>query len=709
MTTSVEFLGYIISNHGVSMDPRRVDSIKTWPQSSTLRELQMFLGFANFYRRFVRYYAKITRALTELLKGSKQGKQNGPFVFNKDAIAAFTALILAFTQAPMLVHFDPKNHIRVETDASGFAIAAILSQLVYLVGEAGEATWHPVAFYSRKMIPAETRYETHDQELLAIVTGFEQWRHYLEGSRYPIIVLTDHNNLRYFMKTTSLNRRQSRWALALAEYDFEIKYRTGKTNPADGPSRRPDYDGGADDEICLPTLQNKLRNITIAAIGIAPILTRAAAKAQLPHGLGAIEAPQLEELDDESTGEVPTKDLASTSVFDEEIEDAEDAKATEEDDAQIAHSAVTQQLRRSDARTACGKENHLEAPFALLLAKIGELQGKDPTVIKVKEQLSSDTMRAACAERGWSIHKEIVFYFHAVLVPDESALRIEILRLHHDDPLAGHFGTKKTRALMSRKFYWSRMTADIDAYVKGCDVCQRNKTPRHRPYGELASLPTPSRPWAEISMDFITELPPSRSGNDIYDAILVVVDRYSKMSLYIPAKSIWTAEDLADVLFEKVLLVYLGVQGIVFYRGSLFTSGYWFAICYRIRIKRRLSTAFHPQIDGQIERQNQTLEHYLRCYCNYKQDNWGSLLPLAQYTYNSAPHASIGVSLFESVFGIVADFRFNWDDKDCPNVLAARERIQSLWDERDRLVDRLKVAQEAQARSHANKTIPKTY
>lgn len=152
-------------------------------------------------------------------------------------------------------------------------------------------------------------------------------------------------------------------------------------------------------------------------------------------------------------------------------------------------------------------------------------------------------------------------------------------------------------------------------------MCQRFKTPRHRLYGELSLLSMPTRPWKEISIDFITELPSSRSGNDIYDAILVIVDRFSKMALYIPARSTWIAENLADVLFEKVLLFFDGVKGIVFDRGVLFTSGYWSAICYSSRVKRKLSTAFQSQTDAQTERQKQKLEHYLRCYCNYRQDS----------------------------------------------------------------------------------------
>ena len=146
----------------------------------------------------------------------------------------------AFTEAPILRHFDPKCHIRIETDASGYAVGGVLSQLTsdHLTSDQGQ--WHPVANFSRKMIPAETRYETHDGELLAIVEAFKTWRHYLEGCKHEVLVLTDHNNLRRFMDTKSLSSRQVRWAQELSRYHFWIDYRQGKANgAADALSRFP--------------------------------------------------------------------------------------------------------------------------------------------------------------------------------------------------------------------------------------------------------------------------------------------------------------------------------------------------------------------------------------------------------------------------------------------------------------------------------------
>ncbi len=134
----------------------------------------------------------------------------------------------AFLKALILNHFDPERHIRIETDASGYAIGEVLSQLT----SDDSGRWHLVAFFSRKMIPVETRYETHDGELLAIVEAFKTWRYYLEGCKHKVLVLTDHNNLQRFMDTKSLSSQQVRWAQELSKYHFRIDYRQGEANGA---------------------------------------------------------------------------------------------------------------------------------------------------------------------------------------------------------------------------------------------------------------------------------------------------------------------------------------------------------------------------------------------------------------------------------------------------------------------------------------------
>jgi len=227
--TTVSFLGFIISPNGISMEPDHVAAITEWPMPISIEDIQTFLGFANFYRRFIEGYSRITAPITSLLR------KNQRFNWSSQAQAAFDELKRRFTTAPVLRHFDPKLPIRVHTDASGFAISGILSQLH------DDSQWHPVAFFFRKCIPAECNYGTPDLEMLAIVESMRHWRHYLEGAHHKIQVLSDHKNLTTFMSTKVLNRRQARWAELLADYDFVLIHTPGKSNPADGPSRRPDY------------------------------------------------------------------------------------------------------------------------------------------------------------------------------------------------------------------------------------------------------------------------------------------------------------------------------------------------------------------------------------------------------------------------------------------------------------------------------------
>ena len=161
-------------------------------------------------------------------KTFKSKKMVGSDFLTPGAKLVFTKLRQVFFKAPILHHFDPERHIRIETDVSGYAIGGVLSQLT--LDDSGR--WHLVAFFSRKIIPAETRYKTHNGELLAIVEAFKTWKHYLEGSQHEVLVLTDYNNLHQFREIKSLSPRQVRWAQKLSRYHFQIDYRQGKANRA---------------------------------------------------------------------------------------------------------------------------------------------------------------------------------------------------------------------------------------------------------------------------------------------------------------------------------------------------------------------------------------------------------------------------------------------------------------------------------------------
>ena len=206
-------------------------------------------------------------------------------------------------------------------------------------------------------------------------------------------------------------------------------------------------------------------------------------------------------------------------------------------------------------------------------------------------------------------------------MPTDPATRAEILQRHHDDALAGHFAVNKTAKLIQRKFHWEGLTAQVKEYVDACHVCQRMKAAWHLPYREMHALLRSDGSWQEITMDFITGLPLSKRNTIIYDACLMVVDRYTKMAKYIPTHKMIDAPMLTQVFLDEIVRNFGVSRGIVSDWGSVFTSDYWSTFCFEMNVKRCLSTAFHPQTDGQTEWQNQTLEHYLRSYCGYQQDD----------------------------------------------------------------------------------------
>ena len=212
---SVEYLGYVLSPSGLTMSDAKVKTIQEWPEPKKVKDIQLFLGFANFYRHFIFNYSDIVIPLTRLTR------KDTPWNFDDKCRKAIKTLKQAFTSTPILTHWVPDTQLVVETDASDYALAAILS----IMTEDSEI--HPVAFHSRMFSAPELNYDVHDKELLAIFEAFKIWRHYLEGSTSPIDVITDHKNLEYFSTTKVLTCRQARWSEYLSQFNLVIRFRPG--------------------------------------------------------------------------------------------------------------------------------------------------------------------------------------------------------------------------------------------------------------------------------------------------------------------------------------------------------------------------------------------------------------------------------------------------------------------------------------------------
>jgi hypothetical protein len=208
----VEYLEYRISSEGIAMSPIKVKSIPNWAEPRSVKNVQQFLGFGNFYRRFMDGFSKVARPLTELTK--QQAKKT--FTWSEAAGSAFATLKRLFTEAPILVHFHPEKPTVVETDASDFALGAVLSQVQKT------KRLHPVVYHSRKFKAAKIHYDVHDKEMLAIVTAFKEWEHMLKSVAGEISVYTDYKNLENFATSKVLTRRQARWSEHLAEFNCKV-------------------------------------------------------------------------------------------------------------------------------------------------------------------------------------------------------------------------------------------------------------------------------------------------------------------------------------------------------------------------------------------------------------------------------------------------------------------------------------------------------
>jgi hypothetical protein len=182
----IEYLGLIIQEGQVTMDPVKVQAIASWPAPRTLHELRGFLGFANFYRRFIKDFSRLARPLNDLTK------KDTTWNWTPLCARAFHLLKQTFIQRPILTMWDPNRPTRLEVDASGFATGGVLLQHL------NDNLWHPVTFRSESMVDAERNYEIYDKEMLAIIRALEDWRHYLEGLPEPFDIITDHHNLQYW-------------------------------------------------------------------------------------------------------------------------------------------------------------------------------------------------------------------------------------------------------------------------------------------------------------------------------------------------------------------------------------------------------------------------------------------------------------------------------------------------------------------------------
>jgi hypothetical protein len=523
---SLPFLGHIVGRNGIAMDPAKVKAVQDWPTPSNVHHVRAFLGLSGFYRRFVKNYSLVASPLTDLLQLGK------PFSWGSHEQSAFVALKSALVSAPILSapDFSREFHLELTTDASDFAIGAVLSQ-------GTKENLRTIAYLSHKLSGAQLNYPVHEKEMYAIIRALQSWRHYLLSG--PFTIMTDHKGLEYIQTTKNLTGRRARWAQLMDEFDYSIKYITGKSNVvADALSRRPDL-----------RLHLLLGHVTL---------------------------------------------------------DQADVVLTLHNDLMAANASDEFYLATSPTAS-------------------------DPNS---KFILGHDKLLYFLSPNGPRLY-----------IP--ASLRDVVMHEAHDTVSSGHLGMDKTLSALARRFYWPSMEKSVRLYVRTCVSCQRNKSEQKKLAGLLSPNPIPDKPWSHVTMDFITELPVSNG----YDSILTIVDRLTKMVHFHPCSSTITAPQAAQAFIQSVFRLH-GLPSVIYSdRDPKFRGNFWKSLFKLLGTKLNMSTARHPQTDGQSERANRSIEEMLRHYINPSLTDWFDHLPLLEFAYNSSVQASTGATPFYLNFG----------------------------------------------------------
>ena len=262
-----------------------------------------------------------------------------------------------------------------------------------------------------------------------------------------------------------------------------------------------------------------------------------------------------------------------------------------------------------------------------------------PSDTSISQYLSAPIPADSC----WSLSADgLLRLDNHIYIPDINDLCLHILRYKHDHLLSRHFGQAHTLDLIHQEYTWPGICTFVKNYVSSCTSCAHAKVPHHKPYSLLKQLPIPECLWNSISMDFIKHLLPLSR----FTSILVVMDHLSKQCIFIPMHDTIDSPGLAKLFLLHVFSKHSVPSHITSNCGSEFISHFFHSLGKALDIHLHFTSGYHLEGDRQTEWMNQTLEQYLCTYCNYQQDNWSDLLPLAKFAYNNAPNATTGVTPF---------------------------------------------------------------
>lgn len=643
-TRKVTFLGFDIDSGLVTPSADKVEAFQTWPVPETVRDVRAFLGAANYLAHMIPHFRAIAAPLdriTGIVKGSDGKKlRDPPLRWNSDLQQSFKAICDALSSAPVLALPDLSNpHFAVRTDASLHGLGGMVEQ------RQPDGTMHPVGYFSRKTTDAEKTFDIRTLELLAVVCTLDKYESWLAGAL--IDVYTDHQSLIYLATSCAVTGRLVRCLDTLQQHRLRWHYVPGSENDmADALSRRADY---AEDEqpIRQELFQRYMRTAMKQASGAADGVT----PGDLQGGGSSYEEP---EKTGRSAGAYPITMLASVRT-----QVAADCGIPTRDKVHLDTRAGTRLIPDADWVKVFTEGYAADTYFAPIWKAVQDNQPS--TSLDAHDRFY---------EAGGLLFRYHPIYKAQLCVPEGQALN-NVLGAAHDDN--GHMGVQKTVSAM-RKMFFPRLKAHVQKYIRGCVACNRAKSTTQKVQGELMPLPIPSRPWTDISLDIVSGL------KEVYgkNAILTVVDRRSKTVRAIPMATRdgeSNTEAIVDALIEHIYQYTGPFFNILSDRGPQFNSALYKEIMARFGVSISLTTAYHPETDGQTERYNRVLAESLRASLNNSGDyHWPDILPFVVWSINSTVHQALGMSPFEADY---ARTPHQWWDVLLPGVTEERETLPS--------------------------------
>ena len=312
--------------------------------------------------------------------------------------------------------------------------------------------------------------------------------------------------------------------------------------------------------------------------------------------------------------------------------------------------------------------------------EVTEANRKDELCSQIRAYLEAPSERAKPTTHlnSCKINNGLLMKTDRLWVPEGGEnLRMRVIKEVHNQPMVSHPSVEKTLNMIRQHYYWPAMRGKVEQYLCNCHVCKRAKVSRDAYNGLLQPLPVPERPWVDLTMDFVVGLPKSQGYNNSkpYDAILMVVDRLSKERHYIPCteEDNGTSAEATAAMFLRHVWCYHGLPiSLTSDRGPQFALKMWNSLCKLLGITAKLSTAWHPETDGQSKIANQEIERYLRSYVNHFQDDWVERLPMAKFSSNANTSVTTKVPPFLVSCGYIPRMSFEPVDL---TALSTRERI----------------------------------